>query len=130
MMYVVAGDAAAAAASASWSTLVHDRIFVPLGMTSSNTSVDHLVEESDVAIPHGLAPSLPLAAYTGTYGDSTFGTVTVALANGKLTLIRGDLNGVLTHWHHDVFQADWNIRWLGSSCVEFAVGPVITPAIK
>lgn len=305
MMYVVAGDAAAAAAGESWSALIHDRIFVPLGMTSSNTSVTDLVGQSNVAIPHGQAhdtiytmpyrnvddvapagavnsnaidmaqwlrfqlaggvyngkrlvgaqpflenhtsqtimgttppaasvgglsqlltygmgwivtdyrrhqllmhdggidgmhsfvgmlpeqhfgvimltnlnvsgvvaplrqwifdhelgvnpvpdwsadmhraaargeaamdasrrardaqrepntqPSLPLTAYTGTYGDSTFGTVTVALVEGKLTLTRGDLTGVLTHWHHDVFQADWNIRWIESSFVEFAVGPL------
>lgn len=304
MMYVVAGDAAAAAAGESWSTLIHDRIFAPLGMTSSNTTVENLAGQSNVAIPHGLAhdtvytmpyrnvddvapagavnsnaidmaqwlrfqladgvhngkrlvaarsllethtaqtimgttpgeasvgglsqlltygmgwivtdyrrhqflmheggidgmhsfvgmlpeqhfgiimltnlnasgvvtpvrqwifdhelgvnpvpdwstemhsatargvaamdaarrardaqrepntqPSLPLSAYTGTYSDSAFGTTTVALVNGKLTLTRGDLSGVLAHWHHDVFQADWNIRWLGSSFVQFQVGP-------
>lgn len=67
-------------------------------------------------------PSLPLAAYAGTYSDSTFGDVVIALVDGKLMVRRGELTGPLEHWHHDVFRVTWNTRWLGTSFVEFAVG--------
>jgi CubicO group peptidase (beta-lactamase class C family) len=55
VMYLVAGQAAAAASGKSWDDLIHDRIFVPLGMTSSNTSVRAFAGQADVATPHGLA---------------------------------------------------------------------------
>jgi CubicO group peptidase (beta-lactamase class C family) len=68
-------------------------------------------------------PSLPLAAYAGTYGDSAYGDLAVTLANGHLAMQRGELTAQLTHWHHDVFQAEWTTRTLGTNFVTFAVGP-------
>jgi CubicO group peptidase (beta-lactamase class C family) len=68
-------------------------------------------------------PSLPLAAYAGTYGDSAYGDLAVTMKNGHLTLQRGELVAQLTHWHHDVFQAEWTSRTMGTTFVTFAVGP-------
>ena len=68
-------------------------------------------------------PSLPLAAYAGTYSDSAYGDLAVTLENGRLAMKRGELTAQLTHWHHDVFQAEWNSRTLGTNFVDFAVGP-------
>lgn len=53
LMYLAAGQAGAAAAGKSWDTLIKERIFVPLGMTESNTSVTLLPSLANVATPHG-----------------------------------------------------------------------------
>jgi CubicO group peptidase (beta-lactamase class C family) len=68
-------------------------------------------------------PSLPLAAYAGTYADSAFGDLVVTLKNGQLAMQRGELVAPLTHWHHDVFRAEWTSRTLEPTFVSFAVGP-------
>lgn len=68
-------------------------------------------------------PSLPLSAYVGIYGDSTYGDVAITLANGELSMRRGELHGPLVHWHHDVFQERWADRQLGTNFVEFSVDP-------
>lgn len=52
IMVMAAGEATAAAAGRSWDDLVKERIFQPLGMTASNTSVRDLAGQSDVATPH------------------------------------------------------------------------------
>lgn len=53
--YVAAGEAIAAAAGRSWDDLVRDRIFAPLGMTATNSSVRELANRSNVATPYGVA---------------------------------------------------------------------------
>lgn len=53
MMFLAAGEAAAAASGLSWDDLVTQRILRPLGMTHSNTSTRDLARETDVASPHG-----------------------------------------------------------------------------
>lgn len=52
MMYLAAGEAAARAAGDSWDHLVVQRIFAPLGMTSTFTSVP--ADRANIATPHGL----------------------------------------------------------------------------
>jgi CubicO group peptidase (beta-lactamase class C family) len=52
IMYVTAGQAAARVAGTSWDSLVHDRIFAPLGMTESNTSIRMNAGNRNVATPH------------------------------------------------------------------------------
>ena len=52
IMVLGAGEATAAAMGTSWDELIRTRIFVPLGMTSSNTSVRDLKPGQDVATPH------------------------------------------------------------------------------
>lgn len=53
LMYLAAGEAAAAATGKSWDALVKERILVPLGMTETNTSVTVLGSFANVASPHG-----------------------------------------------------------------------------
>ena len=51
-------------------------------------------------------PSLPLDKYAGTFVDSAYGTIVVAVANGALTARYDKLNlGVLDHWDYDVFRS-------------------------
>jgi CubicO group peptidase (beta-lactamase class C family) len=68
-------------------------------------------------------PSLPLAAYAGTYADSAYGDLVVTLKEGHLAMQRGELAASLTHWHHDVFRAEWTSRTLEPTFVTFVVGP-------
>ncbi len=52
IMVMAAGEAVARTAGESWDALVKERIFEPLGMTASNTSVKELAGMPDVAAPH------------------------------------------------------------------------------
>ena len=52
IMYLAAGQAVAHAAGKSWDDLIRERIFTPLGMTESNTSIRDLAGKSNVATPH------------------------------------------------------------------------------
>jgi CubicO group peptidase (beta-lactamase class C family) len=53
MMFLAAGQAAGKAAGTSWDELVRERIFVPLGMTSTVASSRGLTNPN-VAVPHGI----------------------------------------------------------------------------
>ncbi len=52
LMVLVAGQAAAAASGQSWDELVMERIFAPLEMTESSTSITALPDFENVATPH------------------------------------------------------------------------------
>jgi len=52
IMVLAAGQALAAAADTTWDAVVAQRIFTPLGMTSSSTSISALAQQNDVATPH------------------------------------------------------------------------------
>jgi CubicO group peptidase (beta-lactamase class C family) len=53
-LYLVAGQIIPALTGQSWDAFVKARIFDPLGMTKSNTSVSALPPDGDVATPHSL----------------------------------------------------------------------------
>ena len=52
IMYVAAGQLAARIGGKSWDDLVHEKLFAPLNMHHSNTTVTRLGALSDVAAPH------------------------------------------------------------------------------
>lgn len=52
IMYLAAGQAAAKIYNKSWDDLISERIFAPLGMSRSSTSVTRLKSMSDVSAPH------------------------------------------------------------------------------
>jgi CubicO group peptidase (beta-lactamase class C family) len=52
LMFLTAGEVVHAAAGKSWDDVVGERIFGPLGMTESNTSVRLLEGKTNVATPH------------------------------------------------------------------------------
>ncbi len=72
-------------------------------------------------------PSLPLAAYTGTYLDSLYGVVKVREAGGKLLLDYGpNWRGELRHWHYDIFRTRFDTPVLPPFFVEFHPTPAGT----
>lgn len=60
IMFLTAGEALAAAAGTSWDSFVRQRIFTPLGMRRSNTSVKPLSRVPNVAQPHAATPDGPV----------------------------------------------------------------------
>ena len=52
IMFTAAGEVVARAAGTSWDLFVKERIFKPLGMKMSNTSVDDLKYMNNIAMPH------------------------------------------------------------------------------
>ena len=55
LLYLVAGQLIPAITGKSWDDFVKERIFIPLGMTSTNASTQALKAAGDVAIPHAMA---------------------------------------------------------------------------
>ena len=52
IMYLAAGQAVNTASGKNWDEFVRQRIFTPLGMSSSSTSITSLKTEANVASPH------------------------------------------------------------------------------
>ncbi|MEJ7811710.1 MAG: serine hydrolase [Gemmatimonadaceae bacterium] len=52
IMYIAAGQVAAHVMNKSWDDVIRDRIFTPLGMTASSTTIRDLAGQSDLATPH------------------------------------------------------------------------------
>lgn len=62
----------------------------------------------------GTSPSLPLAAYAGTYRHPMFGDLDLSLQDGTLVARPAAAwVGDLEHWHHDTFQVHWRDDMLG-----------------
>lgn len=69
-------------------------------------------------------PSIPLAAFVGSYADSLYGEMTVTMAGGQLELSRGDLRAPLVYWNAN------NFRWMlpltevtGPQFIKFEISP-------
>ncbi|MDQ3675061.1 MAG: DUF3471 domain-containing protein, partial [Gemmatimonadota bacterium] len=65
-------------------------------------------------------PSLPLAAYAGTYADSLHGELVISEKDGKLALTFGQTwRGTLDHWHFDTFRTRFDTPVLGAITLTF-----------
>ncbi|HKC40014.1 MAG TPA: DUF3471 domain-containing protein, partial [Gemmatimonadales bacterium] len=71
----------------------------------------------------GTRPTLALDRYTGTYADSLFGTATVGLSDGRLTIQAGTAKGQLEHWQYDVFRVTWPDPFWDPAYVSFGIDP-------
>ena len=63
-----------------------------------------------VAKPAHTKPSLPMAAYLGTYDSEVYGQVRIALDGQSRLRITGgpDQNGALEYWQNDTFRYQHN----------------------
>ena len=67
-------------------------------------------------------PTLPLAAYAGTYSDSLYGDLTIREEAGKLALEFGPTwRGTLEHWHYDSFRVKFDTPVLPAVPVTFRI---------
>jgi len=89
-------------------------------LADSSRAAQQAEESKRVANTH---PTLPLDRYAGTYADSLFGTATVGLNDGKLTLQAGTAKGQLEHWQYDVFRVTWPDPFWDASYVAFVIDP-------
>lgn len=86
----------------------------------SNARSEESAAERNRSRARNTRPSLPLADYAGTYADSLYGEVEVALEDGSLVLrYSPDYVADLEHWHHDTFRAAWRRAGFGHSFVTF-----------
>ena len=69
----------------------------------------------------GTKPTLPLERYAGTYADSLYGTATVGLSNGRLTLQAGTVSGQMEHWQYDLFRVTWPDPFWDPAYVSFVL---------
>jgi CubicO group peptidase (beta-lactamase class C family) len=96
------------------------------GLEKEGDAERHKAEAKRVA---GTKPSLPLAAYAGTYTDPLYGDLVITIAGGRLKAQYGTaFAGPLEHWHFDTFQAKWDAAWRGKSLVAFGLDEDGTPA--
>src|SRR6478672_13674668 len=72
-------------------------------------------------------PSLPRAAYAGSYSDPWYGDIAIAQEKGNLVIRFShtpSLVGDMVHWQHDTFIARWRDRELRADAyVTFALNP-------
>lgn len=72
----------------------------------------------------GTSPSLPLARYAGTYTDSLYGTATVRLEEGALTVeMTPLLTATLEPWNYDTFRAHFRLRYMDTQLMTFRLAP-------
>ena len=72
----------------------------------------------------GTKPSLPLAAYSGTYSDPLSGDIVVTVDGDRLRARYGSAYvGALDHWHFDTFRAKWDAAWRGTELLTFVLRP-------
>jgi len=64
LLYLAAGQIIPSLTGSNWDTFIKERVFQPLGMTSSTTDLASLIDNSDVASPHlrldGKLQSIPM----------------------------------------------------------------------
>jgi CubicO group peptidase (beta-lactamase class C family) len=69
--------------------------------------------------------SLPLEAYAGRYSDPFYGSIEIALVDGKLkATFDKDVTAELGHWQFDTFMGTWGHEWEGESLFSFQLSPV------
>ena len=90
------------------------------GLADSTAAARRAQESKRVANTN---PTLPLDRYAGTYADSLYGTATVGLTNGRLTLQAGTASGQLEHWQYDVFRVTWPDPFWDPTYISFGLDP-------
>ncbi|HVF40122.1 MAG TPA: serine hydrolase [Gemmatimonadaceae bacterium] len=98
LMYLAAGEAAAATTGKQWDDIVRERIFVPLGMTETNTSVTRLSSSANVATPHAnVDGSVITVSYTNIDNAAAAGAINSNVADMtkwlRFQLDSGRVNG-------------------------------------
>lgn len=90
-------------------------------------SVEEQVKKAAAARNTQSKPSLPLEKYAGTYVDSWYGEIEVALRDGRLEISftkTPSLKGELIHWQYDTFIARWFDRELRADAyLTFSLNP-------
>lgn len=111
IMYLAAGEVAEELSGRSWDELVQERIFAPLGMRTSTTSIRPLASMSNVATPHSridgkVSPIAWRDIDNAGPAGSINSNVREMAAWVRLQLRRGEFNG-----HRIVSEANHREMW-------------------
>jgi len=85
--------------------------------------------ERDAARIPGTRPSLPLAAYAGTYLHPAWGEFVIEERGGRLFGVNGagaHNAGPLEHWHYDTFRIAFEDDLGSTVTLQFVLGPDAT----
>lgn len=98
IMYLVAGQIIPAVTNMSWDEFVKERIFLPLEMNSSNTSITQFRNEENVATPHAKidekVQSIPWRNVDNLAPAGAINTNVIDMAKWiRLQLSKGNFNG-------------------------------------
>lgn len=105
-----------------WVAIVSD------AMQARRSGAAEAVAEAEASRAVDSTPSLPLAAYVGTYRDPWYGDITISLNDdGQLWFASArsePLSGPLVHFQYDTFIARWTERkYNNDAYVSFSIGP-------
>jgi len=89
-------------------------------IADSTAALQRAEEAKRVANTH---PTLPLERYAGTYADSLYGSVSIQMKDGALSLQAGVASGRLEHWQYDLFRVVWSDPFWDPSYVSFSLDP-------
>ena len=91
--YLVAGQIIPAITGRSWDDFVQERIFIPLGMHDSNTSIHTNDQKNNIAQPHvvvdGTVRTVPLRDYDNVGPAASINTTAVDLSTYARLLLNG-----------------------------------------
>lgn len=109
-------------AGANWIAVVDDLI------EQRRDSSAEVVEKAMAERNEDSEPSLPLAAYAGTYQDPWYGEITLTLEDDDRLWFRSPrsepLTGPLEHFQYDTFIVRWNDRRLQADAyISFTISP-------
>lgn len=113
VLFIVAGEVVKAASGMSWSDLVSQRIFQPLGMRTVNTSVTLYRPGDDVASPHARVDG-PMQVVPFDTVDNTFaaGGINAGVADWvkwlRVQLDSGRIDDSHRLWKAEQTSAMWN----------------------
>jgi CubicO group peptidase (beta-lactamase class C family) len=98
IMYITAGEVVEAVAGKTWDAFVQERLFAPLGMSSTTTSVKDLAKFSDVATHHvkidGKFQPIPWPNYDNVGAAGTVNSNVIDYAQWiRMNLGKGIFNG-------------------------------------
>ncbi len=130
IMYLAAGEAVAKAQGASWDDLIARRIFQPLGMGASSTSITALAGKPNVATPHAEQDSAVIAIpWKNIDNIAPAGSINSNVLDMtrwlRLQLGKGKFGGktiISSGNHADMWQANTHIRLEGPTAAYLAPG--------
>ncbi len=93
------------------------------GLAAEGDSAEARFKRTQIS---GTSPTLPLAAYAGTFAHPIWGDIVVELGEHGLQAHMGtdsELRGPLSHWHYDTFHARLGDGRSSPTTLQFVVSP-------
>lgn len=99
------------------------------GLHSQLKEADESMQKAAATRDDYSRPSLPLAAYAGTYHDTWYGQIQLSLENGSLVFRSSHskrMVGDVEFWQHDSFTVRWRDGFVPDAYIYFTIKPDAT----